>query len=229
MTNRFFVSSDTISELKFIIKDPSLLHQMTRVLRFKPSEKIQLLDNTGKIYEARVMEINEKQICGKIENIIEKPDMPKYKINLCMALLKKDKFEWVLEKACELGVYEITPIVTKHCVKKIDKIPERWHKIVREASEQCGRTILPKINNIIAFKEAMKKYSPGIICYADTKNSIHDIELPEEINLYIGPEGDFTSEEILLSGQNKIEPVNLGSNVLRAETAAIATMAILNI
>ncbi|NIP33020.1 RsmE family RNA methyltransferase [Candidatus Saccharibacteria bacterium] len=187
------------------------------------------MDNTGKIYKAQVMEINKKEISGTVMNIIEKPDAPKYQINLCMALLKKDKFEWVLEKACELGVSEITPIITKHCVKKIDKISERWHKIVREASEQCGRTTLPKINNIVAFKEAMKKYSPGIICYANGQKSINEIELPKVINLYVGPEGDFTDEEISLASQNKIEPVNLGSNILRAETAAIAAMAILNI
>lgn len=229
MTNRFFVSADTILKSKFIIKNPGLLHQMTRVLRFKPGEIIQLLDSTGKIYEARVKEINKKAVIGEIINILEKPDTPKYKINLCMALLKKDKFEWVLEKACELGVSEITPMATKHCVKKTEKIPERWQVIVKEASEQCGRTTLPRINEVAGFTEAVAKYSPGIICHAASKKSIHDIELAQEINLYIGPEGDFTSDEISLANQNKIEPINLGSNILRAETAAIAAMAILNI
>jgi 16S rRNA (uracil1498-N3)-methyltransferase len=229
MTNRFFVSADTILKSKFIIKDPSLLHQMTRVLRFKPGERIQFLDNSGKIYEAEVLEINKKTVNGKILNAIEKPDAPKYKINLCMALLKKDNFEWVLEKACELGVSEITPMVTKRCVKKINQIPERWRMIIKEASEQCGRTTLPEINEIIGFKETVKKYSPGIICYAGSENSIHGIELPKKISIYIGPEGDFTEEEIILARQNKIEPINLGSNILRAETAAIAAVALINI
>lgn len=229
MTNRFFVSPDTILKSKFVIKDPSLIHQMTRVLRFKPGEKIQLLDNSGKTYEAQVLNIDKKSISGEVENIFEKAGAPKNNINLCMALLKKDNFELVLEKATELGVSQFTPIITQRCVKKIEKIPSRWHMIIKEASEQCGRTTLPKINGIVEFKKAIAKYSPGIICLPGHENNVHNLAFGRDINLYIGPEGGFTEDEVLAARQNKIEPINLGSNILRAETAAITAVAILNI
>ena len=229
MTNRFFVSREIIKEDKFYITEPDLLHQMTRVLRFKPGESLELLDNTGKIYQSEVEEIGKKDIKGKIVNTIDRPDAPKHKINLCLALLKRDNFELVLQKATELGVVEITPVITDHCIKKTNNIPERWQKIIREASEQSGRTTMPKINEVIEFKKAVTQYSPGVICFAGAKRSIQESDLPKKINLYIGPEGDFTNEEIGLAKQNKIEPVNLGSNILRAETAAIAAVALINL
>jgi len=229
MTNRFFISAETITENKFYISDRTLLHQMTRVLRFKPGERLELLDNSGKIYVSEVIDINKKEIKGKIIEVIDQPDAPKHKINLCLALLKRDNFELVMQKATELGVSEITPVISARCIKKINNIPERWQKIVQEASEQSGRTKLPKINEVVDFKKALTKYSTGIICYAAAKRSIRETDLPEKINLYIGPEGDFTDGEIEMARKNKIEPVNLGSNVLRAETAAIAAMSLINL
>jgi len=229
MTNRFFVSPEAIQGIKFKITDAGLVHQMSRVLRFKIGEKLELLDNTGKVYQSEVGDISKKEIAGKIIAAINKPDAPKHRINLCLTLLKRDNFELVLQKATELGVWKITPIITDRCIKKIDDIPERWEKIVREASEQSGRTTLPNINGAIKFTEAVKKYSPGLICYADSDKNLADFDTTDEINLFIGPEGDFTHDEINTARQNKIEPVNLGSNILRAETAAIAAVALLNL
>ena len=228
MTNRFFVSPEAIQEKQFKITDTGLVHQMSRVLRFKVGERLELLDNTGKVYESEVFEISKDMISGSINNTIDRPDAPKHKINLCMALLKKDNFELVLEKATELGVSAITPILTERCIKKIDAIPERWQKIIQEASEQCGRSQMPEISDPIKFKEALQKYSPGLICFAESKNPLANFDINDDINLFIGPEGDFTLDEIKAAKQNKIEPVNLGSNILRAETAAIAALSVIN-
>lgn len=229
MTNRFFISPDAIKDKKFFITDPGLVHQMTRVLRFQPGEKLELLDNSGKIYWSEVEEINKKEVKGKIIEAIDRPDAPKHEINLCPALLKRDNFELVLQKATELGVAEITPIIAARSIKKIKFIPARWLKIVKEAAEQSGRTMIPAINEPMSAAKAMEKYNPGIICQAEAKKSIREIDPDKKINFYIGPEGDFTKEEIEVAIKNKIEPVNLGSNVLRAETAAIAAVALLNL
>ena len=233
MTNRFFVSAETIKQDTFSISEASLVHQMAQGLRFKPGEELELLDNSGRIYSAQVKKIGKRTVSGKIIEKFYRPDTPKYRVNLCLSLLKKDNIEMVLQKATELGVTTFTPIITTRCVKFTKKIPDRWHKIIKEAAEQCGRTQLPKINVITDFKKAVSLFSPGFACWQNSKHTLSEtmgkFGISRTVNVFIGPEGDFIDQEIEMAEHNKIEPVNLGSNILRAETAAIAAVAILNL
>jgi len=231
MTNRFFISPDSIKNGNFEITDTPIIHQMTKVLRFQVGENLELLDNTGKIYAAEVTDISKKKVSGIINNVTDVPDRPKFNINLCIALLKGDKLDLVFQKGTELGISMFTPMITTNCVKKSSKNSDRWLKIVQEASEQSNRTQVPVINDVMKFEEVIEKYSPGFICYEPAGAKLRDKENPigEDLNIYIGPEGDFTEAELEAALIKKLEPVNLGSNRLRAETAAITAMAILNI
>jgi 16S rRNA (uracil1498-N3)-methyltransferase len=231
MTNRFFVSPETIKNNKFEITDTPLIHQMTKVLRFQVGEVLELLDNTGKIFAAEVTDISSKMVSGIVNNVTNVPDRPRFKINLCIALLKGEKLDLVFQKGTELGVSIFTPMITANCVKKSSKISDRWIKITQEAAEQCNRTQIPIINEVMKFNEVVEKYSPGFICYEPAGSKLHHKQVPigDAINIYIGPEGDFTEAELETAILKKLEPVNLGSSRLRAETAAITAVAILNI
>lgn len=232
MHNRFFVSPEAILNNNFSITDSGLVHQLTRVLRVKNGDELELLDGSEKIYHSRINEISKREISGTIIKTEFRPDSPKRFVTLYQSLIKKDNFELVLQKGTELGVSVFVPIIAARSVKIKDEIPPRWHEIVREAAEQCGRTKIPEIKSITKFKDAIKSFSGGGFLAHEEERllSLKDaLGSNKTVSIFIGPEGGFSSEETELAKSQNIEIVSLGKNVLRSETAGIAaaTLALL--
>jgi 16S rRNA (uracil1498-N3)-methyltransferase len=136
-----------------------------------------------------------------------------------------DRFEWFLEKATEIGIQEITPIICDRSERKVINL-DRFEKIILSAMKQSNETYFPKLNDAVSFKDFMKQKNEGLLfiahCEETDKKSLKETLKPNEnVTLLIGPEGDFSEKEIALAIENKYQPVTLGNTRLRTETAAV--------
>jgi len=235
--HRFFIYPELITE-KTITLPEETSHQITQVLRLKNNEQIILLDNTGFEYIVKLIQVNKKHTLAELIEKRKNNNEPQLNVHLYMALIARDNFELVLQKSVELGVKEITPILTERTQfdkKSAQNKYERWNKIIKEASEQSERGILPTLNQPINFESAVlesKNNGTSLIASEYSRHQI--IVIPSEaegsrgeknINIFIGPEGGFTEQEIKQANDNNIKSISLGKTILRAETAAIALIA----
>lgn len=235
---RFYVPSD------FIVKDVIHIrgreaHHARDVMRLKVGDEIIVFDGTGKEYVGMVDVIGKDDVTAKINKTIRK-QVDIFRLALAQAIPKLNKMDFIVEKATELGVERIIPIITKRTIVQIDAAKarpkiDRWKKLAIEASKQSGRVTIPEINEIESFEDSLthtKDYELAIIpCLREGPEKSKDILKNKAIKsaiLYIGPEGDFTEDEISAAKAKGAKPVSLGKEVLRSETAAIAALSILN-
>ncbi len=206
------------------IKDAELVNQLFNVLRFKPGERIALFNGTGKEAICTIKLINSEEVVVEIKTVSDSFKETK-KINLFLAVLKKENFELALQKAVECGITSITPVITKRTIK-LGLNMDRLLKIIKESAEQSGRGMLPQINGIMDFEEAVKTAKGGkIIGHMYGKPFQEVIGLKnDEISIFIGPEGGWETKEIEIARENQIIPVDFGPRVMRAETAAIVSV-----
>lgn len=236
--NRFFVAPDQIQNKKIIIKDGDVKH-IKDVLRLKIDDKIEVVCN-GIVYLTVISHIENKEIILDIVETKKGVNEPPINIYLYQGLPKGNKMDLIIQKATEIGVREIFPIVTNRTVVKIkNKKKEknkvnRWNKISIEASKQAKRDLLPKVNYVLEFDkmiELLKGESNILIPYEEEKKTGFKDVLKDtkdkNIHLIIGPEGGFEIEEIenLKAIGGKI--ISLGPRILRTETAGLAAMTIL--
>jgi len=222
----FYVNPLNVNGSTFQL-DKAESNHATRVLRLKQGDEICLLDGAGIGYHAKINSI-EKNVSGTIKESIPDLGENKCSVNLASALIKRDRFELMLEKATELGVNEIQPLTLKRCVKKTMNF-ERSQKIVISSAKQCCRSRFPVLHEPIDIKKLLKNSDEQFISgLMGADKSLSELELDKNITVIIGPEGDFTENEI---GQMKNAGVlffNLGGRRLRAETAALNSLAVLN-
>jgi len=197
-----------------------------KVLRKKTGDNIQLIDGNGNFYEG-VLEIVSDKKC--IANVLSGPklqDKRKYYLHLAIAPTKQiDRIEWMIEKAVEIGIDEISFIACKNSERTVIKI-DRIQKIVESAVKQSLQAYLPKINDLKTFKEIVcsSTANQNLIahCYNSEKENIKQIEFNNKSTLVlIGPEGDFSLEEVDLAVKNNFKALSIGSNRLRTETAGL--------
>jgi len=236
---RFFVPKDQL---------PNILgqdaHQIKDVLRMKIGDEIELLDGTGKIYQAKIAEIKKDQVIAEIISAQQTDNQQKFQATIAQCLPKHKKMDWIIQKCTELGVAKIIPTLSERSIAKGEKL-ERWQKIAKEASEQSGRTTIPEITNLLKFEEVLKlknNYALALIPWElekeKTLKSIliaHNSQLipsPQHpapnILIFIGPEGGFSQEEVSKAQTAKFIPITLGSRILRTETAGISTLSMIN-
>ena len=222
----FYVNPLNVNGSTFQL-DKAESNHATRVLRLKQGDEICLLDGTGIGYHAKINSI-EKNVSGTIKESIPDLGENKCSVNLAAALIKRDRFELMLEKATELGVNEIQPLTFERCVKKTMNF-ERSQKIVISSAKQCRRSRFPVLHEPIDITKILKNSDGQFISgLMGADKSLSELELDKNITVIIGPEGDFTENEI---GQMKNAGVlffNLGGRRLRAETAALNSLAVLN-
>jgi len=205
------------------------------VLRMKVHDQIILFNGDGCEYLAVLSDIQKRKI---IANIIEKKqseDKSSLHIHLLQGLSKSDKMDWLIQKAVELGVTEITPLITEYCaVKYQDKKLAHWQGIMISSAEQCGRNYLPVIHEPKLFHTYLSSHTKQTSCRLifDPRAKASLTDIPAQSNFYeimIGPEGGFSEAEMRLAESKGVHAVKLGRAILRTETAAIAAITALQV
>lgn len=232
---KFF--SEKIFEDKIIIDSEDVAH-IKRVLRLKEGDSITVCDGKGYDYDARISEIADREIQCEIIAKVPAGTEPPVKVVLFQGLPKASKMDYIIQKNTELGISEITPCAMSRCVVKLEdkkaeaKKAERWQKVANEAAKQCGRGIIPRINqpcNLNRAIEEMKKLDCAFALYeCESDKSLRKI-LTENRNVgtlgfLIGPEGGFDPAEIEKLHEAGIPSVGLGKRILRTETAGEAVL-----
>lgn len=219
--HRFYVNP-TSFQLKhdFWLHDSALLHQWNKVLRFQIGQQVILFDGieTERLYEITELKADEAHL-----NLITdfERQLPQKDVYLMWSLLKKDKNDWVLQKATELGVSHFVPLLAERS-ERADFNVERAQKIVIEAAEQCGRSDIPSLREPMLVKTAVEHMKSDIQLFiCEQGNALTDTELPEKLGLLIGPEGGWSDQEKILFKEHDLQGLGLGDFTLRAETAAV--------
>lgn len=218
-----FYSPDLALEHAFWLDTPEILHQWTKVLRFRAGQQIVLFDGVERDRLYKITEINPKE--AHLELITDyQRQLPKRELYLFWSLLKKDKNDWVLQKCTELGVSHFIPLIADRS-EKTGFNTERAHKIVIEAAEQCGRSDIPAIRDAMHVSKALEQYQGKIDLYICEQNSDDEQKFDKKAGVLIGPEGGWSDEEKEMFKNLNIKHLNLHDFTLRAETAAIASIA----
>lgn len=196
-----------------------------KVLRKKDSDILFVTNGLGYLFETKITLASDNKCTVEIISF-KKDNQKKYHLHLAVAPTKmNDRYEWFLEKATEIGIHEITPIICDRSERKVIN-PERFEKIILSAMKQSNALFLPKLNNAITLKEFIKQKNEGLQliahCEETDKKTLKSVLKPNQnITLLIGPEGDFSEKEITLALENQFIPVSLGNTRLRTETAAV--------
>ena len=236
--HRFFIPPTQIDDHQVVITDP-IAHQIRNVLRMEVGQHIVVLDNSGLEYEVALAHLERGQVLGRIETKRPSVHEPRTHITLYPSLMKRDKFEFVLQKATEVGVSRIVPIISQRSLVQTAELKPnkqaRWQRILTEAAEQCQRGRIPELHTPLKFNQAISQspnFSISIIAYesggVDLKTAVNQPPSSSAtIALFIGPEGGYDPSEIQLAQEHGIIPISLGSRILRAETAAIIAPALI--
>lgn len=243
---QFFVDMEQITKDKIYITGPDVNH-IGNVLRMKPGEKIRVSGPETNAYFCHIEEITADVVTVCIDEEDMNGTELKNKIYLFQGLPKNEKMELIIQKAVELGAYEIVPVAMKNCVVKLDdkkaegKV-KRWQTIAESAAKQSKRTIIPQVAMPLTYREVLKRAEDLdvlLVPYENergmeaTREAIRNIVPGQSIGIIIGPEGGFSNEEIaMVSSKNeenagKIHRISLGRRILRTETAGLATLSML--
>ncbi len=223
-THRFIVPFEMRDEKILVISNFEILHQMVNVLHLQKNEQLILCDGNGQEYLVHLKDIHPSEghfwIIEKIQHTVDR----KRKVTLYASILKGEHFELLAQKATEVGVHALVPIISERTIKLNVKI-ERIQKIMKESAEQSGRTIVPSVYPVISFKQSLKQSEDQEIRYffdfhtpKFLSESIHDLS---SVAAFIGPEGGWHKTERALAEKAGCIPVSLGETTLRAETAGI--------
>lgn len=238
---QFFIETSQIAEDQIRILGKDVNH-MKNVLRMKPGEEIRVTDSeTSRSYRCEVVELYEETVvCHILAEEEEGSELP-VRIYLFQGLPKADKMELIIQKAVELGVYQIIPTACRRCVVKLDPKKEktklaRWQQIAEAAAKQSKRSLIPEIMPVISLREAFarsQKMQVRLIPYEraegmeKTREILKGIRPGDEVAVFIGPEGGFEETEIEEAMKAQIKPVTLGKRILRTETAGMTVLAFL--
>ncbi|MGD9887347.1 MAG: 16S rRNA (uracil(1498)-N(3))-methyltransferase [Bacilli bacterium] len=234
---RYFIKNEQHKNDQIII-DGLDYHHITHVMRMKVSDKMMVIDEDGNSYETSINSIDKHYvILNVLKTFKTNPELP---INVTMAfgLTKYPKMEEVIRRITELGAFEFVGVEMERSNVRLDRLPllktERWELIVKEASEQSGRTKLMKITPFLSFSSLLQKFSSFDLClFADEeKGKQNDLSLKTILNEFkgqsilvlIGPEGGISDKERTQLGNNHFQAVGLGPRILRCETAPLYVM-----
>ena len=234
MARRRFFVDEIISGRAQIVGDAA--HHLTRVLRVEPGQKFEISDNRN-LYLAEVQTARKDLVSFVIGEQLQ-PARSVVRIHLLASLIRFERFEWLIEKATELGVEVITPIQAERSEKGLDRGAEkrtaRWRKLAREASEQSRRARLPEINAALSLTAALAIEADHRWMLDEAEGVPHiSSALPQarhqsdRVALLVGPEGGWTDRERSAITEHAWRPVGLGNTILRTETAAIAGIAVI--
>lgn len=241
MVYRFYVEKEQIKDGKIVITGSDVNH-IKNVLRMEIGEKIIVCDGQGMDYYSVIESQSKEEILLSIEEEKQTQSELQGKIYLFQGIPKKDKMELIIQKAVELGVYEIIPVMMKRTIVKIEdkkkemKKLERWQAIATSAAKQSGRGIIPQITETKTLSQALsyqKELDCKIVPYENakgisrTKEIIAGLKSSSNVGIFIGPEGGFEEEEIRQAMEEGYEPITLGKRILRTETAGLSILSMI--
>ncbi len=208
-------------------------HHLRDVFRKQVGERVLLTDGRGTHYRGTIERLGKKEVTLLIEEVLPAAE-PRTTLIVGQALLKGDKMEWVIQKAVELGVDTLIPFFSSRTIaawNKPDKI-RRWEKIIREATKQCGRSTLMSLDLPVPFEKILKSRGADLklVFWEEAKEGCRSVLQGfsgKTVLALIGPEGGFSASEISLAQKENFLPLSLGSQTLRAETAAIVSMGLI--
>jgi len=222
---QLFYNPEINSDTKEFIFDREESKHIIKVMRKKSDDILFVTNGLGYLFKTSISLASDSKCTVRIVSF-EKLEKPNYSLHLAVAPTKmNDRYEWFLEKATEIGISEITPIICDHSERKFIKT-DRFEKILQSAMKQSLHYYLPKLNEPIAFKDFIKSKNEGQLFIAhceetDKKSLKHTLKSATNVTILIGPEGDFSEKEIKLALENNYIPVTLGQTRLRTETAAV--------
>lgn len=237
----FFVASDQIGAQEIRIEGSDVNH-IRNVLRMTPGEKISISDSEqGKRYHCEISRFEDDCVIAKILLAQEADTELASRLYLFQGLPKSDKMELIIQKAVELGVYEVIPVATKRAIVKLDKKKEeskrkRWKMISESAAKQSKRMIIPEVTAVMTFAQALQyaaamdvKLIPYELAEGmdATRAILAEIKRGQSVAIFIGPEGGFDEKEIEQAQQAGVQPITLGRRILRTETAGMALLSAL--
>jgi 16S rRNA (uracil1498-N3)-methyltransferase len=231
---RFFVPANSISSGRAILTGDEFDH-LHRVLRLRPGDRVEIFDGEGSEHEGAIRMVSgeraEIEILRSYDALRESP----LKLTLAVALTKGEKMDFVVEKATELGVHAVAPLVSAYAVPKLDdrkaaRREERWKKIALSAAKQCGRSRVPEILSVCGFGEFVARPAADALKLLfwenETEQTIKQLydrnSSARSVIVAVGPEGGFAREEAELARRRGYVWVSVGRRILRAETAAVA-------
>ncbi len=246
---RIYIPPEAITQKIGISVPPDKSRHLLTVMRCKHGDELTVIDGRGKTYSARISDIRKKTVMIDILHETATDAESPVHIILCQGILKGDKMDLVIQKATELGTSEIIPVISERCQVKETRKTQRWRKIAEEAAEQCGRAVVPDVREPQPFAgifempevgqaaarlifweggglpldEAMEKTGFSSVTTAGTTDTA-DMTTEGSVVICIGPEGGFASSEIEAAESRDFIRATLGKRILRAETAAIAAV-----
>lgn len=205
------------------------------VLRMQPDDELTLFCGDNREFQARIVDVRKKKVSVVITAIASVNRESPRAIHLAQAISKGDRMEWVVQKAIELGVAQITPLITAHCAVRLDetrqaKKQQQWQAIAISACEQCGRNVVPVIHPMLPFSEFIQRCTSPLklILHPTAARSWQDLPSSKgDVTLLIGPEGGLSEDEVKRAQSQQFNALALGPRILRTETAAIAALSIL--
>lgn len=240
---RFFVSPGQIGPASVSIFDGDVNH-IRKVLRMKEGDELTVSDGNGTDYFCRIRSISEEVVvCDIVDSWTSYVELP-VKLHLFQGLPKADKMELIIQKAVELGAYEIVPVAMSRSIVKLDekkagKKTARWQGISESGAKQSGRAIIPEVKSPMSYKNALEyaktldaiivpyEKADGIEVSRELISKLCSDENIKSIGIFIGPEGGFAEKEIEQALEAGATPITLGRRILRTETAGLAVLSIL--
>ena len=219
-----FYTRETIGGSKEIsLSDEGLAHQLRNVFRLKTGDSIVLFDGSGFEYVSSITNLTNESVDVTIKDSSNTCFTPEKNIHILQSIVKKDNFEWILEKCTEIGANEFTPVISERTEKKNLNI-ERAEKILVEASEQSGRCAIPKLHQTEDLKDVLETHGKNLVVFHldGEKFDKKDFAKSKDVKVLVGPEGGWSEREVEEMKKVGVKIYTLGKQVLRAETAVIA-------
>ncbi|MEF2690890.1 MAG: RsmE family RNA methyltransferase [Bacilli bacterium] len=216
--------------------DKKDINHIINVMRLNVNDQIKLINN-GTIYDAIITKIEKNNVLYEIIKKEESKSLKDYKVIIACSIIKEQKMDYLLQKATELGVDEIIPIISERTIVKVKQASskiDRWNRIIKESVEQSHRVSIPIIKDIISLKELSNlEYSIKILCNTNEKSKnikkvLQDSKKRDTIIIVVGPEGGFTDSEINYLENSGFISTSLGKNILRAETVPLYVLSVIN-
>jgi len=235
---RFKILKENIRGQEVVLEDPAEIRHLAKALRLKPGNPVILFDGEGKEFQAQITGISSQRVLFNVinESVHETSESPT-EIILGIGILKSTKLDWLIQKTTELGVHEIIPFYSLRVIPRREEIAgqtrlTRWQKIAAEAAKQCGRAKIPKIQPPCSFAEVLAAFpeSTRIFLWEKEKSrTLQDaLHSPgSKVFSLVGPEGGFSQAEAKQAEESGFVPVRLGPRILRAETAGLVIVSLL--